>query len=292
MKKGMTPGLLVGLVMLGVLSFIFGYYVFPAIYEVMTESGERAACSLKFLLSHIGEKEKIKGCKMKNIFVTPEMLSERTSIALEEYNANRDKLGRLATTFNPQNPRAMEAWVLNDLLAREMADCFERSGGRALLEAKYPTTSTTCVLCARVVLTNETMEMFRDTPFNFNRPAGLFINTYFDDWMKNNFYMKMTYKDYLKQALDPSFLNDPEYKDVVEAVTNYQPNVMRPVAVLLVHVPLGFLFFGKDIDYLQVYPYDDISKPGFITYFHKSWFPILGGWTKSDIRCEETIGII
>ena len=185
MKKGMTPALLVSLVILGVIAAIFAYYVIPAIFKIMTGSAGTASCNLALIAK--GVYTEYESCKMNNVILMPNNLdSER---AKKELPAELEKNFAGLSMF--QYPGGVEAWAFDRLLADEFYDCYMRTA--VGLEGKvFPTSDVLCVICSRIIVPPETVRFFEGTRFHPQGyqsvpiRSGSELGGHFVNWMLNS----------------------------------------------------------------------------------------------------------
>ncbi len=278
MKKAVEPMMLVSIIIGAVSLFFAAVYIVPPMITWLKEGGGSLSCTLTFLLQKAGQK--IEGCEMLDITITPEMLSKLVPSAEKEYNAlkGQGRLRMLEDPFNPRkNPHAMEAWALYRFIAQETTKCFDRTLGGKALETPLPAWvgKVVCVLCDRITLTEDAKALFRNTPF---MPAGW----HFDQWMKTVPFRKTTYGDYIAQAISKGLIPDPVTQDMFNSMTTYSPTLETSMAIMIANIP-GSRIGGKDIRWLQIYPYDEIAT--------RNIRPELTRLFGGDIKCETFIGI-
>ncbi len=289
-KKGMSPEFLVGLIATAAFLGIALFFMGPAILKLLFGSAETGQCNIQFILTHLGETSQLESCKMHDIIVTPEVLYKEMTAGKTEHAALKkaDALGRIENTFDPSRPGADEAWALNRMIAKEMASCYEKTLGGKVLEKKWLSgafsTDTVCVICARITLTPEAVNVFKSTDFNKH---GKF-ETYLDYWMDEVPYKKgkMLYADYVQQALVINTDASEEIQKMYQTITTLYPSVetdmTKSMAVVLVNMPFGTLIGlsdDSDMRWIQVYPYEKLAQIEFLT-----------GGVPPETKCKTIIG--
>lgn len=305
--KGMTPEYLVALIVIGVFLVSALYIWGDDIKPILMGTSQTGTCNLEFLLSHVADTGAIQGCKKNNVLVTEQMLAEKAGSAAREYTEAK-RQGLLVQTdaidleasLDPSQKGAKEAWALNRILADEMTDCYDKTLGGRFLEkdvAGVLSSNIVCVICSRIVLTEEAKRVFTGT----NYEIGGHIQTAFNPWMER-IPARQTYSQKLAGAVSipESLLDDQEKKTnaLYDALTNYNPSFTRPMAVMLVNIPYQSVFgSGKDMRWIQVYPYEDVTNNEVIALIERStptipFAPgsyILAALTKRKAKCEVII---
>jgi len=267
------------LIVLAAILLVAVIVIIPQARELLLGSGEKGQCQLTFILSHLGETEQLSGCKMHNVIVTPEILSKGAVDAKKEYNAllKKGQLGDVGSAFNSDIIGDMEEWAYYEIIANEMAACYDKTLAGKLLEEKWwESKGNICVICSRIALTPEAASTLSTRTDVFRK------------WLANVPYKGMTYPEYIQQRLviSPGFfesLSDEEIQRVKESVTTYPytTDIKQPLAIMLAHIPFGVAPSEKpDLNWVQVYQYDSIFN-----------IALAGLWHGSDpVKCETTIG--
>lgn len=258
MKKGMTPGLLVGLVILGVITFIFAYNVIPAIFKIMTGSAGTVSCNLALVAK--GAYTEYEACKMQSeIFMPANLDVER---AKKEVPAELEKHFADLSMF--QYSGGVEAWAFDRLLADEFYDCYERTAA-GLSGKVLPTNDVLCVICSRVIVPPETVRLFGGTTFDpkgypgFPIRSGTELGGHFVNWMLKSDVAK-------KEFGDEDFRSFLAFERARAGENKNPPgNVVlgNPMAVVLIHIPAGLRAGFQSVSWIDVYNYEELSKMNF-----------------------------
>lgn len=197
MKKGLTPGILVGVIAVVATLVILLITVMPQLIEILYSSGEQSQCQFNLLLSKVAEtttlgfgKEMPVECKTTRKTITQNDLARYTALAsqaIEKYSPNS-----LIVADYQNDQQGRDKWALANIIANDMKSCYDR-GWRGKLEiGNLPTikqlstfeknTDYLCILCTRYLFDDYTSNL----PEFSIRP-----------WLENNVMQSKTFYDYL-----------------------------------------------------------------------------------------------
>lgn len=284
MNKGMTTETVVKLIVFAAGLIVLLTTLVPGIWDLLFSTADVGECSLEFILNNLGNTDALSGCEMNNVVVTPNMIYEYSSSSRKEYydQLNKGSLARTADVFNPSSEGAEEMWALNKIIGNELTGCVDKTLGGKFLEREGIgaafSTDVVCVICSRIVITDAALDIFRGTR-NFDQGRG--IDSYFSIWSEEviDNKKKMTYANYANQAtkLDPEEEVDRLHQAVAD---NYQIDINKPLAVVLVNIPLsGLVSEHPDKRWIDIYEYEDITTMTF------PWSTLVTG----DLKCETII---
>lgn len=197
MKRGLTPGILVGVIAVVAALTVTLVMVVPKLTEVLFTSGEQSQCQFNLLISKAAEtatfgfgKEMPVECKTTRKTITQNDLARYTALASQaigKYPPNS-----LIAVDYQNDQQGRDKWALANIIANDMKSCYDR-GWRGKLEiGNLPTirrlstfekkTDYLCILCTRYLFDDYTSNL---PEFSIR------------SWLENNVVQSKTFYDYL-----------------------------------------------------------------------------------------------
>jgi hypothetical protein len=208
MKRGLTPGILVGVIAVVAALTVTLIMVVPKLTDVLFTSGEQSQCQFNLLLSKTAEtatfgfgKEMPVDCKTTRKTITQNDLARYTALAsqaIEKYPPN----SAAAKEF-PLTQEGKDKWALANIIANDMKSCYDRGWRGQLDLGSVPGVKGAvggalgtlgedylCILCTR---------------YTFDQYTSTIPSFPIKPWLEQNVVQDRTFYDYLKKDDNDQF---------------------------------------------------------------------------------------
>lgn len=224
-KKGLTPGILVGVIAVVAALTVTLVMVVPKLTEVLFTSGEQSQCQFNLLISKAAEtatfgfgKEMPVECKTTRKTITQNDLARYTALAsqsISKYPPNSEA----AKTFS-DTQEGKDKWALANIIANDMKSCYDRGWRGQLKIGEAPAlkgifgglgSDFLCILCTRYTFDSGVAQVAQN-PFLLK------------SWAETNIAGQKTFYDYLT--------NDGQDALAVSTISKSQITTKEPLTVL------------------------------------------------------------
>ncbi len=218
MKKGLTPGILVGVIAVVATLVILLITVMPQLIEILYSSGEQSQCQFNLLLSKTAEsvtfgfgKEMPVECKTTRKTITQNDLARYTALAsqaISKYPPNSDAAKEFTDT-----QEGKDKWALANMIANDMKSCYDRgwrgqldlgsvSGVKGAVGGALGTLGEDylCILCNR---------------YSFDDYVSTIPSFPIKPWLEQNVVQERTFYDYLRKDDKDDFAKTNLYRSYV-----------------------------------------------------------------------------
>lgn len=198
MKKGISPGILVGVIAVIATLTVILIFISPKLTDILFSSGGQSQCQFNLLLSKTAEtatfgfgKKMPVDCQTIRKTITQNDLAKYSGLASQAITSYKTSL---VTADFPNNQQGKDKWALAHIIANDMTKCYDRGWKGKLgigslqaiekLDAFKTKTDYLCILCTR---------------YTFDNYASALPQFDMKPWLENNLIQSKTFYDYLTE---------------------------------------------------------------------------------------------
>lgn len=225
MKRGLTPGIIVGVIAVVAALTVTLIMVVPKLTDVLFTTGEQSQCQFNLLLSKSAEtvtygfgEEVPVDCKTTRKTITQNDLARYTALAsqaIPKYPSDSE----VAKIFS-DTQEGKDKWALANIIANDMKSCYDRGWRGQLKIGEVPAlkgifgglgSDFLCILCTRYTFDSAVAQVAQN-PFLLK------------SWTETNIAGQKTFYDYLT--------NDGQDALAVSTISKSQITTKEPLTVL------------------------------------------------------------
>lgn len=202
MKKGISPGILVGVIAVVAALTVTLIMVVPKLTDVLFTSGEQSQCQFNLLISKTAEtatfgfgKKMPVDCETTRKTITQNDLARYTALAsqaIEKYPPNS-----AASKEFPLTQEGKDKWALANIIANDMKSCYDRGWKGQLNLGTVP--GIEGVVGGALGTLGEDYLCILCTRYTFDNYVSTIQNFPIKPWLEQNVVQDRTFYDYLKK---------------------------------------------------------------------------------------------